>query len=83
MHTKDRLTIVLEDTQYFTALRESDDAMIECHYTRANAENAAAKYFKQFNEPCRIGTSWINDRPQTIGEREANDKSNKEHLEWS
>ena len=74
--------IMLDETQVYEAQTE-DGATIEIHYTRTAAQEVCDQYTKQFNEPTRVAVSWIYDRPESIAQRYANDKINKEHLEWN
>ena len=66
--------IMLEDTQVYEVKREDDLALIGVEYTRKDANELRRVYEKLWKEECYISPYWI-DRPQTIGERNANDEA--------
>ena len=75
--------IMLDDTQVYAVRRIEDNALIEIHWTRGKAMTVANEYEAQFDEPCRIGVEYINDRPQSLEERKANDETDeKTELHW-
>jgi len=66
--------IMLEDTQVYEVKREDDLALIGVMWTRKKAKELKAQYEATWNEPCYIARAWIADKPETIGQRNANDE---------
>lgn len=66
--------IELQDTQVYEVKRTEDLALIGVEYTRKAANELLKLYEAQWDEECYVASSWI-DRPQTIGERHANDEA--------
>ena len=68
----DNDNIMLEDTQVYEVKRVEDLALIGVMYTRKTANELLAEYEAKFDEECYVAPSWIADKPETIGQRNAN-----------
>ena len=66
--------IMLEDTQVYEVKREDDLALIGVMWTRKKAIELKEFYENAWDEPCYIARTWIADKPETIGQRNANDE---------
>ena len=67
--------IVLSDTQVYEVKRVEDLAMIGVEYTRKDANELRKAYEDRWNEECYVAPSWLEGKPQTIGQRNANDEA--------
>ena len=73
-YKEERDNMQLPDTQVYEVKRTEDLALIGVMYTRKEANELKDDYEAMYDEECYVAPSWILDKPQTIGERDANDK---------
>ena len=64
---------MLPNRQIFEVVRIEDGAFIEVHYTMKLAMLAKLEYEINFDEPCRVGRSYIMGE-ETIAQRNANEQ---------
>jgi len=64
---------MLTERQVFEVIRIEDNCFIEVHYTMKLAMIAQLEYETNFDEPCRIGRSFIMGE-ETVAQRNENEK---------
>ena len=70
----DNDSIMLEDTQVYDVRRCEDGALIGIRYTRKVANELKAEYEDLWSEPCYVAITHIQDKPETIGQRNASNE---------
>ena len=64
---------MLPDTMVYEVRREDDGAFIGVMHTRSTANGLLDQYERDWNEKCYVAESYINNKPQSLADRVAND----------